>query len=458
MSEEVVRQWKRYPKYKDSRVEWLGEVPAHWDVDRLKWSVKSCENGIWGSEPDGNLDLVVLRVADFDRNSFTVDDNDLTIRAIEEKDRESRLLNKGDLLLEKSGGGEKQLVGCVVQYNHDFPAVTSNFVAKMSPSKLVYSRYLTYFHAHLYSRNVNYCSIKQTTGIQNLDSQHYLDQKTAYPPREEQNTIAQFLDRKTAKIDTLIAKKERLIELLQEKRTALISHAVTKGLNPDVPMKDSGVEWLGKIPEHWTAKKLKYSSNVQSGITLGKTYTGNNLATYPYLRVANVQYGYFILDDVAELLLPQEIAKNYFIQSSDILVTEGGDIDKLGRGTVWEGQIKNCLHQNHIFAIRTIKKYASEYFVSLLMSSHYGRNYFTNTGIKSTNLASTNKTKLGNFSVLLPSIEEQKKIISYLDHQTTKINNLITKTRTSIDHLKEYRTALISAAVTGKIDVREKAA
>ncbi|MDD3598272.1 MAG: restriction endonuclease subunit S, partial [Sulfuricurvum sp.] len=267
-------RYQPYSNYKESGIAWLGEVPEHWNLFQLKRSVEDCTNGIWGNDPDEVNDLYVLRVADFNRDNFTVSTSKLTTRAILEKERTNRLLKKGDLLFEKSGGGDNQLVGAVVLFDLDIEAVTSNFVAKMTPASNFHSRYLTYAFAHLYSGRVNYSSIKQTTGIQNIDSEHYLSNFFGFPPFSEQTAIANFLDRETAKIDTLIAKQERMIELLIEKRSAIISHAVTKGLNPNVKMKDSGVKWLGKVPEHWGIKKLKYNLHLQ---TLKVTIDGHNV-------------------------------------------------------------------------------------------------------------------------------------------------------------------------------------
>jgi len=212
---------------RDSGVEWLGEIPSHWVTNRLKWSVTQCKNGVWGDEPDGENDLVCLRVADFDRQSFTVGTDKLTMRGITPKDRRDRLLSKGDLLLEKSGGGEQQLVGTVVYFDHEFEAVTSNFVARMPPVETVNGRFLSYVHAHLYSGHVNYRSIKQTTGIQNLDSQQYLNEVIAYPPLYEQEAIAHFLDKQTEMYYHQTAKIQAAIGKLKEYRTALITGAVT---------------------------------------------------------------------------------------------------------------------------------------------------------------------------------------------------------------------------------------
>lgn len=247
-----------YPVYKPSGVEWLGEIPTEWTIKRLKWSVEGSFNGVWGDEPDGVDDVVCLRVADFNRNNYTISTEALTLRAIEAKQLESRKLKRGDLLIEKSGGGEKQLVGCVVYFDHDFDAVCSNFVARMPVAEGHLPRYWAYVHAGLYAGRLNYPAIKQTTGIQNLDAALYLDTLAAYPPLAEQQQIAAFLDWKTSQIDALIVKKQTLLQRLKEKRLAVITQAVTKGLNPNAPMRDSGIAWLGEVPSHWETLPIKH--------------------------------------------------------------------------------------------------------------------------------------------------------------------------------------------------------
>ena len=213
------------PRLKPSGVEWLGDVPEHWEVDRLKWSVSGMVNGVWGEEPDGDNDIACVRVADFDRRSFRVHFDDPTMRAVIPIQRFGRELQAGDLLLEKSGGGEKQMVGCVVLFDHHSPAVSSNFIARVSA--VGSPRFWVYMHAALYSGKLNFPAIKQTTGIQNLDSSVYFDTLTVFPPLAEQEAIAAFLDHETASIDELTNQVERAIERLQEYRLALITAAVT---------------------------------------------------------------------------------------------------------------------------------------------------------------------------------------------------------------------------------------
>lgn len=251
-------RFKPYPAYKDSGVEWLGKVPAHWFVMRLRSTVSGCQNGVWGDEPDGLQDIPCVRVVDFDRVGLRVNMVEPTLRSIEEWVVQARGLRPGDLLLEKSGGGENQPVGATVLYDHETLAVCSNFIARMAVVPGFSPRFLTYLHAALYAARVNTRSVKQSTGIQNLDSASYLSEPAAFPEIDEQRAIAAFLDRDTAKIDALVAKKERLIELLHEKRTSLVTQAVTKGLDPNAPMRDASFEALGEIPTHWAVERIRH--------------------------------------------------------------------------------------------------------------------------------------------------------------------------------------------------------
>ena len=202
---------KRYPAYRDSGVEWLGEVPEHWKVSRIKDSVKEAKGGIWGDEPEiDDLNAVIcVRVADFDRGRLTVDLSNPTFRSIAPSERNGRMLEYGDLLLEKSGGGENQLVGAVVLFEASEPAVCSNFVAKVTLKSTMYPSYWRYFHYAAYSVRLNLKSVKQTSGIQNLDQSAYFDEQAPFPPLPEQTAIAAFLDLETAKIDGLVAEQRR---------------------------------------------------------------------------------------------------------------------------------------------------------------------------------------------------------------------------------------------------------
>jgi len=213
---------------KDSGVEWLGDVPLSWQVDRIKLSVQFAKNGVWGEEPDGGTDDIwCVRVADFDRPKLAASDEHRTMRSVPGSDRVHRVLERGDLLLEKSGGGEKSPVGFVALFDFAEPAVCSNFVARVKLRRGMVPKFWVYLHAATYAVRLTQRSVKQTSGIQNLDQASYFNERVGYPPEREQQQISDFLDRETAQIDTLTFKAREMIDVLKERRQALISAAVT---------------------------------------------------------------------------------------------------------------------------------------------------------------------------------------------------------------------------------------
>lgn len=228
VNESVSERFQAYPSYKSSAAPWFNKIPTAWTVDRIKASILRCKNGIWGDEAQGgDGDISCVRVADFDRESLVAKAEIPTIRFVTNKERQGRILQKGNLLLEKSGGGENQPVGFVVLYGQDSPAVCSNFVARMQLSEGMVPSFWRYFHAAAYSVRLNVGSINQTSGIQNLDQDRYFNERAPFPPQDEQEAIARFLDTETQRIDKLIEEQRNQIELLRERRAALIAEAVT---------------------------------------------------------------------------------------------------------------------------------------------------------------------------------------------------------------------------------------
>lgn len=436
-------KYQQYEEYKDSGVEWLGEIPSHWNLSSLKRCVDGCTNGIWGSEPEESSDnTVVLRVADFDRDKLEISEEKLTLRNISPKERENRLLRKGDLLIEKSGGGDKTLVGCVVLFDKDFRAVTSNFVAKMTPKINYESSFLKYAFSLLYDGRVNYASIKQTTGIQNLDSDAYLMEKFVFPEKEEQIQIANFLDHETAQIDTLIEKQQTLIQLLKEKRQAVISHAVTKGLNPDAPMKDSGVEWLGEVPEHWEVLPAKRFFKL-----VAEPAASNN--DYELLSVYTA-IGVRPRKDLEQKGNKASTTDGYWkVERGDIVV------NKL---LAWMGAVGYSDYEgvtSPAYDILRATKDINSKFYHYLFRTRLANMEFKrwSRGIMEMRLR-LYFDELGRIFMPLPSKQEQDLIVKKIEKMDNQFDDLIKKSEYNIKLMQERRTALISAAVTGKIDVR----
>lgn len=272
----------------------------------------------------------------------------------------------------------------------------------------------------------------------------------AVPPVDEQQTIADFLDRETARLDALVAAKQRVLDLLAEKRKAIIGTAVTRGLDPKVKLRDSGVPWLDEIPAHWEVSRLKFVARVQTGIALGKTYT-EGTKEYAYLRVANVQDSFIELTEVKTMAIPEREAATALLRKGDVLMNEGGDADKLGRGAIWDGSISPCLHQNHVFALRP--ESVSSEWLSTWTGSGFAKAYFETRAKQSTNLASISSTNLLELPIAIPPDEEQRAVVAHIAHATAQLDAVRAATERTIALLQERRSALIAVAVAGQLDV-----
>jgi type I restriction enzyme S subunit len=430
-------KWKPYPDYKDSGVEWLGKIPVHWEVKRLKFFTHTN----MGQSPDSN---------DYNLNNLGIPflQGNAEFGHIHPEPRiwcetARKFANPIDILLSvRAPVGQMNIADQIYGIGRGLCAITGQ--------RQIDRNYL-WFLLQVIREELACISTGSTYDAVSVNEVKRL--VGLVPPLTKQRSIATFLYQETARINALIAKKERLIKLLLEKRAALISHAVTKGLDPTVPMKDSGVEWLGEIPAHWEVKRLKFVADVLTGVAKGRDLGQKDVVELPYLRVANVQDGYLDLADIATIIVGVDEVERYSLKYGDVLMNEGGDFDKLGRGYVWEETIVPCLHQNHVFAVRPHFG-ANPYWISIITLTSYAKHYFILRSKQSTNLASISGTNLKELPVLMPPEDELNEILLYSKDATAKIDALISRIREGIEKLKEYSTALISAAVTGKIDVR----
>ena len=316
-------------------------------------------------------------------------------------------------------------------------------VCAITPTN-IYPRFLYY----QLNRNAYFLSFDDGSNQTNLSNYDFKKYPVLLPSKEEQQTIVNYLDSATAKIDTLIEKQTKLIALLKEKRQAVISTAVTRGLDNTVAMKDSGVEWLGEIPEHWEVKKLKYIGQA----IIGLTYSPNNIIDENegilVLRSSNLQNGGLYYGD------------NVYVNSDipDKLITKDGDIVICSRNGSRKLIGKNAMIDKKSAGVSfgaftsVFRSEINQYIFYILNSSLFK---FQSGRFMTTTINQLTTGTLNEFQIALAPINEQDEIVSYLKEKTSKIDSLISKTTKAIDLLKEKRTALISSAVTGKIDVRE---
>ena len=428
---------------------WLASVPNGWRLKRLKWSIKSERNGVWGDDPAGDEnDIPCIRVADFDRQRLVVGDVS-TIRNVSAHERANRLVSSGSLLIEKSGGGENQPVGVVVMYRGSAPVICSNFIANIPTVESVDARFFLYVNAAFYAARINTRSIKQTSGIQNLDTHSYFDELAPLPNRTTQTAIADFLDRETAQADALIAKYERLIELLEEKRIALITTAVTKGLNSTASMKDSGVASIGQIPKAWGCVRLRHL--LARPLQYGATEAGLAALEHGirYIRITDITPDGRLRDADAQYLSP-ETATKYLLQDCDLLFARSGAT--VGKTFLYRSYMGSACFAGYLIRARvnadkllpTFLRYYSE------TASYWA--HISSSQSQAT-IQNVNANLYGELFVPVPPLSEQQSLATYLDKRCTGIDNVATEARRGIELLREHRSSLITSAVTGQMDV-----
>ena len=449
----MITNLKPYPSVKDSGVEWLGEVPEHWEVRRLRTTVNGCTNGVWGNDPDGSRDLVCVRVADFDRSKLSVDLNGRTIRAIASSERRGRLLKRGDLLLEKSGGGDLQPVGAVVMYDYDLTAVCSNFVARMPVSQGSNAKFLTYLHASLYAKRLNVRSIKQTTGIQNLDSYSYLSEHVSLPPLTEQTAIVRFLDHADQRIRRYIRAKQKLIALLEEQKQAVIHHAVTRGANPEVTLKPTESSWFPLVPSHWNVMPMRrVVMKTVDGPHHSPDYLDQGI---PFLSARNIKVDRWSFEDVKFI---SQSDYDIFCQRvkpevGDVLYTKGGTtgvarfVDLDYPFQVWV----------HVAVLKLRRDLALPHWLAATLNSPrcYEQSQLFTRGATNQDLG------LGRMKGIVfpvPPLSDQKAIAKQVIETDDRIGRGIQAASREIELVTEYRTRLIADVVTGKLDVRKAVA
>ncbi|QOW21766.1 restriction endonuclease subunit S [Novilysobacter avium] len=442
----------RYPAYRDSGVDWLGTVPSHWQVDRLKAAITSCKNGIWGEEPKGDdSDIDCVRVADFDRARLVVDGVVPTQRSVTQSERAGRTLQRDNLLLEKSGGGERQPVGQVVLYDRDEPAVCSNFVAKVTLAEGMAPRFWMYQHAAAYAYGVNIVAIKQTSGIQNLDQSQYFNERGVFPSYAEQVQIARFLDRETAKIDALIAEQEKLLALLAEKRQATISRAVTRGLDANAPMMESGTPWLGRVPAHWEVRPLKKVIASAKAGPFGSALTKDMYCASGYRVYGQEQVipADFTLGDYFIGSEKYSELQQYAVTPGDILISCVGTFGKVA--IVPEGIHPGVINPR-LIRLRSRSHVLAEFLVTVLRSNIVFEQFSLLS--RGGTMDVINIGTLNGIQIAVPPLSEQGAVCDFVVAECARIDRLGAEAKRSASLLRERRTALIAAAVTGQIDVR----
>jgi len=434
---------REYAEVRDSGVAWLGEVPAHWEVLNCKFGYSIQLGKMLQNERQSPEDVQVpyLKAAHVQWEKVGI--ADLPEMWASPHDFTKFSVKNGDLLV--CEGGEAGRAGVLAGAPNN--CIIQNALHRVRPKQNNSIKYLMYLleiagHSKWLDILCNKATIAHFTG------EKFGWLAVSLPPAKEQIAIADFLDRETARIDALIEKKKQQIALLKEKRIALISHAVTNGLDSNAAMKDSGVEWLGAIPAHWEASRMK---RVCSPYGLyGANLSADNYmdAGIRFIRTTDITNdGRLIRGGVS---LPEELVGDYMLSDGDVLISRSGTI---GRSFLYDSHSHgSCCYAGYLVRFVPTSRVLPR-FLFLFTKTRAFAGYIQSMAISST-IENVNAEKYANTPLPLPALSEQAAIVAFLDKETARIDALTEKVKQSVDLLREYRTALISASVTGKIDVR----
>ncbi|TBM07324.1 restriction endonuclease subunit S [Hafnia paralvei] len=445
-------KYKAYPEYKDSGVEWLGEIPRHWTLSKFRYNFAFSKGLTITKENLRDEGIPCVNYGEVhSKYGFEVDPRVHTLKCVDEKylkDNASSLLLNGDIVfadtsedLEGSGNftqlisDTRTFAGYHTIISRPFRRGNARFYAYLLDCQQLRTQVRTAV------KGVKVFSVTQAI-LRNLS--------IWLPSEKEQQRIAAFLDHETAKIDNLIEKQQQLIELLKEKRQAVISHAVTKGLNPDVPMKDSGVEWLGKVPKHWVSSSLKHKANIIDCKHITAEFSDTGI---PVASIGEVK-NWFV--DLSTAKLTNERYYRSLIEggrkplAGDIIYSRNATV---GEAAIVGSNMPPFAMGQDVCLIKTKENIIPEYILYVLKS---------NTIFQQLNLAMIGSTfkrinvdDIRNFSIAIPPKNEQISIVNVLKAKLEKYDQTVENAELLVNYMQERRTALISAAVTGKIDVRD---
>ena len=446
-------KYQTYPEYKDSGVEWIGEIPTDWDMWKITHACPYVASGTTPKSDGSNYyDGTNLWVTTGELREGVILD---TTKKVTDKALYDlptlRIHPKGSVVIAMYGAtiGRLGILG-----NN---ATTNQACCVMPPSDIINNKYLFYW---LYSTRQEIINLSSGGGQPNVNQEKISSLKVSAPTYKYQVEIANFLDHETAKIDTLIDKQQQLIKLLKEKRQAVISHAVTKGLNSNAPMRDSGVEWLGEVPAHWIKKiKLLNLSESNRGSFVNGPFGSDLLADelrdegVPVVYIRDIKrLGYKRKSTVCVTPAKAEQLNVCKVTSGDVIISKVGDPP--GDACIYpEGEADAIITQD-VIRIRVDRSVVNPEYLVMLLNSDFGQMVMNDISVEGTR----KRVSLGDFKAtkfVIPSLNDQDNIVDYVHKQCKNMDTLISKSENAVRLIRERRTALISAAVTGKIDVRD---
>ncbi|STB71358.1 restriction endonuclease subunit S [Clostridium baratii] len=452
-------RYKEYEEYRNIKFDYVKKIPSHWTICSWRYITKILTD----YTANGSFKDLADNVKYLDYKSYA--------RVVRLTDLRKNMKNEGiyvnedayNFLSKSSLAGGEFLISNVGAYSGlilQMPNI--NYKATLGPNMMmakfnekVLNRFMIHLGQSEYIKQQFSLKANSSSAQPKLNKEDFRSIKFLLPPIEEQEKIVEFLDKKTSEIDKLIEEKEKLIELLKEKREAIITEAVTKGLDKNVKMKDSGVEWIGEIPEQWNAKKLRYLGELQNGISKSAQYFGKG---FPFVSYSDVYKNEEIPNEVnGKLESTTSERELYSVKEGDVFFTRTSEtIEEIGFASTCFSSIEDSTFAGFLIRFRPNEKMLYKGFSKYYFRSNIHRRFF----VKEMNIvtrASLSQELLKQLPVLIPPINEQKKIYNFLNRKISDIDKLIIDIGVQINNLNEYKKSLISEIVTGKIDVRNEA-
>ena len=423
---------QRYDSYKDSGVEWLGEVPSHWDI--LPGFTCFKEN------KDRNKGLVEKTVLSLSYGRIVVKPEDKLTGLVPESFETYQIIRPSDIVIRPTDlQNDYTSLRIGLAKNHGI--ITSAYIGLRCKPDIN--------PIYIFRLLESYDAMKVFYGMgsglrQNMDFKDFKRLPIILPPHEEQDRIVAFLDEKTAEIDAAIAKKERLIELLKEQKNILINRAVTRGLNPYVAMQDSGVEWIGEIPSHWKVAALK---RVLKSMDYGLSESSSSTGKFKILNMGHVQDGKINTHGSGYLVSAPE---NLLLKNNDILFNRTNSFDLVGKTGIYEGSENNLTFASYLVRLRT-KSDINPAWLNYLMNTDTFLFFIRTLALRSLNQANLNPTRLGLVSIPIPPVDEQIYISEWLNLIEERTRDIAERVKLEIEVIKQYRTCIIYHAVSGRV-------
>jgi type I restriction enzyme S subunit len=440
---------KKYDSYKDSGIEWIGEIPNHWEVKRLKYVADSNPSNVDKKSKDDEEEIFLCNYVDVYKNEFISSEIKFMKATASEGQIKKFILEKGDVIATKDSESPDD-IAVPTLVSEDFENVICGYHLNHIKPREISGFYLFRLFQSPFLKSYFETSANGVTRY-GIGAEKFQNVQVLVPASSEQTAIATYLDRKTTEIDELIADKKRLLKLYEEEKTAIINHAVTKGIDPDVPMRDSGIEWLEEIPEHWEVKKLKYVANsYPSNVDKKSKEDEQEVLLCNYVDVYKND---FITSDLPFMKATASVSQieKFKLKKGDVIATKDSETpDDIAVPALVLENFKNAICGYHLNFIRPLG-IKGEYLFRFFQSQ-YTKGYFYNAANGVTRYG-IGTEKFSNFSVAVPPIEEQRTIVCHIGTECNRIEKQMERTKKLIDLLTEYRTALISEVVTGKVKV-----